>query len=97
MVKELVTTSWYSFYWQMDIVKPNFRPPDRLLSAPMVLLKSKQQVFFFKFNQYFNFQFTVITTETSRLSKINLQSSTFNFQLTTVLEPSPSDISVHFS
>lgn len=96
MVKELVTTSWYSFYWQMDIVKPNFRPPDRLLSAPMVLLKSKQQVFF-KFNQYFNFQFTVITTETSRLSKINLQSSTFNFQLTTVLEPSPSDISVHFS
>lgn len=45
MVKELVTTSWYSFYWQMDIVKPNFRPPDRLLSAPMVLLKSKQQVF----------------------------------------------------
>lgn len=47
MVKELVTTSWYSFYWLMDIVKPNFRPPDRLLSAPMVLLKSKQQVFFF--------------------------------------------------
>lgn len=46
MVKELVTTSWYSFYWQMDLVKPNFRPPDRLLSAPMVLLKSKQQVFF---------------------------------------------------
>lgn len=53
--------------------------------------------FIYLINQNFNFHSTVNTTETSSLSKINLQSSTFHFQLTTGLEPSPSDISVHFS
>lgn len=74
-----------------SVIKSNILQP---------LLKSKQQGFFFSIyliNQNFNFHSTVNTTETSSLSKINLQSSTFHFQLTTGLEPSPSDISVHFS